>query len=144
MSKKKKAPVDVQSFGGTQDLGKTNTDLGLGKTDYEVSSAEAQSKTNLEMDEGHGDAVIIRRFEFAMNAEAFRLGRPDKQQLFNYHIKGLEVALWKDGLKVFPDVAPRLVIDEKSMKYSIFVAAKVARGHMLGVNPQTLSQLAHG
>lgn len=140
----KKKASDVQKFGGTEELGDIKVADGLGTTDYSLSNVEAKSETKLEHDEGHGDAVVIRQFTFAMNMETFKEVRPNRQQLFNHHVKGIEIALWKDGLKVFSDVPPRLTIDEKNMRYSIYVAAKVARGHILTTQPKTLSQLANG
>ena len=130
--------MDVSSFGGVENLGTIKKD----GFDHEVSNIEAQSKTNLEMDEGHGDAVVIRCFEFAFNPEAIKQHLPTRQELFNYHHKGIEMALWRDGLKVIPESNPRLTID--GMKYKIFVGAKVARGHLLNHNPMTLKQIAHG
>ena len=145
MAKKKKA-LDVQKFGGVEELGKVKMQEGLDEkgVDYELSHIEEQSKTTLEADVGHGDAVVIRRFTFGMNPVAFREGRPDKQQLFNYHSKGIEIALWRDGLKVVPEINPRIVINEKEMVYDIFVTAKVARGHLLNAAPQTLTQITNG
>ncbi len=139
MAKKQKT-VEVQKFGGTEALGTIKKD----GYDHEVSNIEAQSKTHLEMDEGHGSPVVIRCFEFAMNPEAIKYAQPNKQTLFNSHYKGIEMALWKDGFKVMPDVQPRVLIDEEAMRYKIFVGARIARGHILNVNPLTLTQIAHG
>ena len=112
--------------------------------EYDVNSLEVHSKTNLEQDEGSGRPVILRKFEFGMNPEAWGQHQPTKQELFNHHLKGIEIALWKDGMKPMPDVNPRIVIDPQTMKYQIFVAAEVARGHMLNERPLTLKQLTHG
>ena len=83
-------------------------------------------------------------FEFGMNIEAFKHAQPTKQELFNAHHKFIETALWKDGLKVIPEVHPRITIDEKQLKYRIFVGAQPMKGHILREQPQTLSQLTHG
>lgn len=137
----KKKSIEVQKFGGTEGLGTTHVN------DYahDVQSIEAQSKTHLEDDVGHGEAAIIRMFEFGINPEAFKLHPPTKQDLFNYHHKGIEVALWRDGMKVIPEVNPRVVINEEKMTYRIFVGAKPMKGHFLREQqqPKTLSQLAH-
>ena len=76
-----------------------------------------------------------------MNPEAFALHRPTKQELFNHHSKGIETILWKDGLKVMPDVPPRLVVE--GSKYRIFVGAQPMKGMALEEKPKTLKQLIH-
>ncbi len=152
-----KKTIEVKKFGGVDDLGAirdernvnfkselSGTSTEIDNVNYDVKSLEVQSKTNLEMDEGYGDAAIIRRFEFGMNPLAFQQMRPTKQELFNSHHKGIEVALWKDGMKVMPDVNPRVVVDEVNKRYSIFVGAKPMKGHILHEQPQTLSQIVHG
>lgn len=138
MARKKK--IDVQKFGGMEDVGNVQLN-GFG---HDVKSVEAQSDTKLEYDEGVGAPAVIRCFTFGMNPETFRNHQPTRQELFNSHVKGIEIALWKDGLAVFPDVEPRLLIDEQAMQYKIFVGAKPSRGHLLSQTPQTLKQIAHG
>ena len=54
------------------------------------------------------------------------------------------MALWRDGMKVMPEVSPRIVIDEKAMMYKIFVGAQPNRGHILTERPRTLTEIAHG
>lgn len=109
----------------------------------DVSKIDTQSETHLEEDTGYGEVALIRRFEFAANPEAFKLHTPSKQELFNYHAKAIEVMLWKDGLTIMPDIAPRLSINKRKTKYHIFVGAKPQRGHLLKEQPKTLSQIAH-
>jgi hypothetical protein len=140
MARMKKKPVEVQKFGGTESLGQVQMD-GYA---HEVESVEAQSGTKLEHDEGHGNPAIIRRFTFGINPLAFKEHPPTQQELFNSHIKGIELALWRDGMTVLPEVPPRITIDQKALQYHIFVGAKPARGHILKEVPQTLSQIANG
>jgi len=135
-----KKSVDVQKFGGSEEIGNVK----MHGYDHDVQSLEAQSKTKLEDDTGHGNAAIIRCFQFGINPEAFKQYQPTKQELFNSHYKGIEVALWRDGMKVIPDVNPRIVVDEKNMNYKIFVGATPMKGHILTQRPQTLSEIAHG
>lgn len=133
-------PIEVQKFGGTDKLG----DVQFEGNKHDIESVETQSKTRLEDDKGYGNAAIIRCFEFAANKEAFEANPPSKQDLFNAHHKGIEIALWKDGLKVMPQVEPRLVLDTKTMRYQIFVGAVPMKGHTLQETPRTLTELAHG
>lgn len=140
--------LDVQKFGGVDELGNVaaeNTINPVGDdVNYDVRSLEVKSDTKLEEDEGTGGAAIVRMFEFGMNPEAFKQYQPTKQELFNSHYKGIELALWKDGLKVMPEVNPRIVVDEKAMRYQIFVGAQPMRGHILREQPKKLSELVHG
>jgi hypothetical protein len=111
---------------------------------YDLQNLEVKSTTNLEDDQGDGGAAIVRMFEFGMNPQAFAQYRPTKQELFNSHYKGIEMALWKDGMKVLPDVNPKIVVNEKAGKYMIFVGAQPMRGHILQERPKTLKELVHG
>lgn len=140
MAKKGKSKsVEVAQFGGEQQLGTVK----MGH-DYDLSTMEAESQTKLEHDEGHGAAIVIRCFKFRFNPEVLNHYTPTKQELFNAHHKGIEIALWKDGLTVFPDVNPRIVINEQDMTYEIFVGAKPSKGHILHENPKTLKEIVHG
>lgn len=157
MAKRSKKTVEVQKFGGVDSMG-TVRDENLTKftsemsgnesyhnnTDYNLESIETQSDTHLEDDIGGGGAAIIRIFEFGMNPEAFKQYQPTKQELFSSHYKGIELALWKDGLKPIPEVNPKIIVDEKANKYRIFVGAQPMKGHMLYEQPKTLSEQLHG
>lgn len=109
----------------------------------DISKVEAQSETHLEDDMGTGGAAIIRMFEFSANPEAFHQHTPTRQELFNYHYKGIETLLWADGLKVIPEVNPKITINKAKTKYRIFVGAVPQKGHILREQPQTLGQIAH-
>lgn len=130
---------DVQKFGGTDNLGQVK----LNGHDHDAANVEASSETKLEHDEGHGDAAVIRRFTFGINPESFQKHTPTKQELFNAHYKGIEVALWRDGMKVMPEVEPRVAMEAEKGQYHIYVGAKPMKGHMLMQKPQTLSEIAH-
>lgn len=154
---KKPKSLDVQKFGGVDDHGTVHDDnavtfhseLGKSKsvhtdTNYDVKSIEAESQTKLEEDVGYGNALVIRMFEFRVDPLVFYQHMPTTQELFNSHYKGIELTLWKDGLKVIPEVNPRIVVDEQNGTYQIFVGAAPAKGHLLKEQPQTLSQIVHG
>lgn len=139
---------EVKSFGGVESVGKVVEENAknapVKDVNYDVQSLEVQSETHLEDDDGSGGAAIVRCFEFGINPIAFQQAQPTKQDLFNSHFKGIEIALWKDGLKVMPEVNPKVVIDDKTMKYQIFVGAQPMRGHILREQPRLLKQLVHG
>ncbi len=102
-----------------------------------------ESDTKLEDDRGSGEAIIIRTFSFGVNPKAWKEYIPTKQELFNSHIKGMEVILWKDGLTIFHEVTPRVIFSKDKKIYQIFVGAKPARGHTLVDKPRTLSKIIH-
>lgn len=164
MAKRSKKALEVAKFGGVEALGTvkeqnnytafksglSDAETVVPNVDWETQSVEAKSETSLESDEGHGQAVVIRHFKF--NIDPNELVRcvtitgayPGKQTLFDSVKKGIEVSLWRDGLKVFPDQEPRILVDEHYRSFEAFVAAIPAKGHMLHETPHTLSQLVHG
>lgn len=116
--------------------------------DYDVKQGEVHSDIKLEADEGYGKTIVIRSFDFKVNPQAFKERTPSKQDLFNAHVKQIEIVLWKDGLKVMPDVAPQLIMDKKRRGYRIVVGAEPEKGQLINSlvldKQQTLSQAAHG
>lgn len=138
---KQKKEIELQKFGGTEHLGETK----MHGSDHDVSTVEVQSKTTLQQDEGEGGYVIIRTFTFGMNPEAFKEAKPTKQELFNYHLKGIEIKLWQDGWKIFPEVTPQLTFNLQKLQYSIIVGAiPINKFNTINAEPQTLSQIANG
>ena len=132
---------EVAKFGGVDELGKAHYQ----GHEHDVSTVEAKSEqTHLEDDRGEGEATVIRRFTFGMNPETFIKNRPTKQDLFNAHLQGIEIALFGDGLKVFDSVAPRISFDAEKKQYSIFVAARPRKGYLLQERPQTLREIING
>ena len=155
MAKRKPKVKEVSKFGGVDQLGTVKADLHKNETNtvsgenqYDASTVEAKSEqTHLEDDLGQGNAVVIRCFTFQMNMEKPELfieRKPSKQDLFNSHVNGIEATLWKDGLKFYTDVPPRITFDTKKLQYSIFVAALPRNGYLLNETPQTLSQIVNG
>lgn len=140
MAKRTKKTLEVQKFGGVDELGKTK----LNGHEHEVSSVETQSDTKLEHDTGEGFPVILRAFEFGVNLEAFKDHTPTMQELFNSHAKGIEMHLWRDGMILFDQVQPRIMFNKPKTKYKIFIAALPAGNNVLLETPQTLSQIANG
>lgn len=135
---------EVKSFGG---VGESRSLLEINAKDapvkdiaWDAQEIEVQSDTKLEDDAGSGGAAIIRCFEFGINPAVFQENPPTKQDLFNAHHKGIETMLWRDGMKVMPEVNPRIVIESNT--YKIFVGAIPMKGHLLKERPQTLSQIA--
>lgn len=132
--------LELQKFGGTDELGAVK----VHGFNHDVSSIEEQSKTSLEQDIGVGQVAVIRCFEFKANMEAFKEHPIGKQELFNHHLKGIEIALWRDGLKIMPEVEPRVVFEDEQGLYKIFVGSIPMKGQLVLDKPLTLTEIAHG
>lgn len=110
---------------------KIDTDAPAENFKWDAAKAEATSETHLEDDTGHGGVAIIRQFTFKTNPQKFREAPPTKQELFNAHLKQIEILLWQDGMKIMTNVEPRLTLNKKKTQYTIFVGALPMRGQML-------------
>lgn len=132
--------LDVQKFSGVEELGTAK----LNGNTHELNSIAVESDTKIESDKGQGEAVVVRCFAFKANPEVFKVNPPTTQDLFNAHYKGIEIALWKDGLKAVTDVGPRIVFDDVKMVYQIFVTARPKKGYAIIEQTKTLTELAHG
>lgn len=141
MARKLNKSVDVQKFGGVDELGVMNVD---GQNQH-VSHIEAKSEeTHLEDDLGTGKPLVMRSFTFKIDQEAFKVHVPTKQELFNSHAKGLELSLWKDGLIFEQSHEPHILFNKKRTHYTIFIVATPSRGNVLTETPQTLTQIING
>ena len=122
--------IDEQSIEGEKDV------------QYEVSKGEVHSDVHLEDDKGVGKAIVLRHFDFSANPEAFRAQTPSKQTLFNLHKNQIYAHLMSDGLSVFEEVSPKVMISKNKRFYRIIVA-----GLPFGMNKShipTLSEIANG
>lgn len=108
---------------------------------WEGEEVQAESTTKIEDDQGTGQAVILRFFEFGVNHETFKAHKPTGQELFNSHVKGIQSLLWRDGLKPFEGVEPRLQFSKDKKKYRFILACIPSAGNVLTDKPKTLSQL---
>ena len=88
-----------------------------------------------------GNAVIMRFFEYKANKQAFDLNPPSVQQLFDFHRKEIELALWKDGLKPIIEVQPRFMQSKDTKHYRFVVAATPLRGQMVSETPKSLTDI---
>lgn len=117
--------------------------LGLDKDlQWEATQGEVHSDVKLEDDKGTGKAVVLRAFDFAANPEAFKHHVPSKQELFNAHRIQIEHSLMGDGLKIFEEVSPKVIISKNKRYFRIIVAGLpwgMNRSHI-----STLSQIANG
>jgi len=108
---------------------------------WDLAKTQAESETHLEDDTGYGGAAIIRQFSFKANPQTFKYNPPTKQQLFNAHLKQIEIFLMTDGLKIMPEVQPQLSFNKKKTAYTIIVGAVPRRGETLTQTPKLLKEL---
>lgn len=110
--------------------------------EWEGEEVTAESTTKLESDTGEGQAIVLRFFDFGVNPETFKSHKPTAQELFNSHMRGMESLLWKDQLKPFDGVEPRLMFSKDKSHYR-FIIACIPMG-VLADKTQTLTQIIHG
>lgn len=109
--------------------------------EWEGEEVQAQSDTKLEFDQGTGQAIVLRFFDFAVNPETFKQHKPTAQELFNTHMRGIESLLWRDGLKPYDAIDPRFMFSKDKSHYRFIIACVPSLGNVLVDKPQTLSQL---
>lgn len=107
--------------------------------EWEGEQLAAESDIKLEDDLGTGHPVIIRFFDFGANPETFKKQKPTAQELFNSHRKGIESLLWRDELKPFDAVEPRLMFSKDKSTYRFIIACLPIT--TLLEKPKTLSEL---
>lgn len=88
-----------------------------------------------------GKTIVLRSFFFKANPELLKSHRPTKQQLFDSHIKQIELMLWGDGLIPFKEVEPRIVTSKKRDEYKIFMACEAKAGVSFTHTPTNLQDL---
>ena len=124
------------------------------ESDWSVKTLEVESDARLNADKGEGQAITLRHFFFKPNQEEFKKRLPTAQELWNSHIKQMEIELWKDQWKPIYEVGPRLIFYDKfripvsysSKKiawYSFMIAAIPAKGSLLFDTPRTLIEIAN-
>lgn len=111
--------------------------------DYHGQTIEVRSKTKLEEDLGTGEAVIMRSYVFASNPQLFLNGRPDSQEIFQSHMKGIQSMLWADGLSPAVEIEPRLIFAPDNKTYLIMVWARPSIGQAVIENTRTLTEIIH-
>lgn len=164
MAKRSKKTIEVKKFGGTEDLGSikelgndgkfhsylSNKDFEKKDVNWDAKGIEVSSETNLEQDTGYGKTVIIRNFKFKIDSDVLTKyvvatnSYPDKQMLFNSVLKFIETSLWQDGMKVYPDVEPRVTISDFYTHFDVFVGALPNQGQRVLEKPKTLSEIVNG
>ena len=106
----------------------------IGDVQWEGEELGAESTTKITEDKGTGREVVLRFFDFGANPEVFKQHKPTAQELFDGHRKGLESLLWRDGLKPFEDVQPRLMFSKDKSpldkKCDCFVCQNYKRNYL--------------
>ena len=107
------------------------------KTKYEYG-ADLNTEGVPLIDPGIGQTVSIRTFGFKMNPNI--KGIPDKQTLFNSHVRQIKTILWGDGLIPLEEVNPRVIINAKKHTYQFFIPCKARREVLFMEKPKNLSE----
>lgn len=99
------------------------------------------------VDAGTGKEYVIRQFDFHFNPEivkkVIKKGYPvDKQSIFNAHWREIQLILWKDGLRAYEGVEPRMLIGKK--KYKIILVCEPKLGVMVADKAKTLQEVLPG
>jgi hypothetical protein len=95
------------------------------------------------VDSGKGKPIIMRFFEFKANPVTFKRDNPTNQQLFDAHANEIRLFLWRDGLKAFEGLEPRIIRSKKKDGYRIMVACEPRLGITLAEPTQTLQQIVN-
>lgn len=91
-------------------------------------------------DSGKGAPVILRQFEFSLNPNLPRDFKFTKQDIYDSHVKQIEIMLWSDGMIALNDVKPpKVQISKKQNKYRIFVLCSPRSGQALLDTPTILT-----
>ena len=109
--------------------------------DWQGQTVEVQSEKHLEDDQGTGEHVVIRTYEFLVNKESFAKHTPSYQELFDEHKRGIAALLWQDGLTPIVEALPRIVFSKNNDKYFIMVTARPSVGQTVIDKSFTLSEL---
>lgn len=111
------------------------------KEDWKVKDLAAQSETKITDDKGEGNAVKLFFFDYSANPQTFKEKQPTAQELFNIHIKEMEVKLWSQGWKPFTDVEPRLLFSKNKRNYRFIIGALPVHAFAVKEKPKTLSEI---
>lgn len=109
--------------------------------EYRGQTVEVKSDTHLEQDQGTGEAIIVRTYQFATNPQAFRDAPPTTQDIFQSHRKGIAAMLWQDGLSPIEGIDPVLIFSKDKSSYLIMVSARAMMGETFIDTPKTLTEI---
>lgn len=88
-----------------------------------------------------GKTIVLRSFFFKANPETMKRDRPTKQQIFDSHIKQIELMLWSDGLTPFKGVEPRIKVSKKRDEYKVVLACEAKASVNFSHTPTKLQDL---
>lgn len=132
LNSEKENPIDVTGIGD------------VGDKSWEAKTLAAESTTKLEDDKGEGNAIKLFFYNYQANPEAFKIHKPQAQELFNHHLKQIEIDLWTKGWTIYPEIQPRLMFAKDKSHYRFIVAATPSRGRLLFEQPKTLTEIING
>lgn len=108
-------------------------DLGIGE--HKWYGREDKTEEKLMHDQGKGEPVVIRLFEFKFPPTLEKL--PSKEEILTpEYIKHLHTLLWGDALRMVME--PRVFIDKEGCK--IFVPCQATTGNNFIETPKTIQE----
>ncbi len=154
MAKKKLKKIDeeVKVINSPQEAPTDLIGENEGGDNWAVKTLGVESDTKLQHDEGSGEVLSLRFFDFAANPQTFKdyeekhKRLPTAQELFQSHLKQIEVELWKDEWQPVHEVSPRLLLSKDKSHYRIIITCRPAKGSLVSMKDleqvKTLSQIA--
>ena len=142
MTKPKRCGVENQPLKGIASRHEGNQYEIQDKHKWKAQEVGVNSNVPL-VDSGTGKEYVIRQFDFHFNPEVIKRGMPvDKQSVFNQHWRQIQLLLWKDGLKAYEGIEPRMLISKKT--YKIILVCEPRIGVMVADKARTLQSILPG
>lgn len=107
----------------------------------ELGAVAEKPESQINFDQGTGQEVILRFFDFAVNHQTFKDHKPTAQELFNYHKRGMEAQMWSDGMKPYEAIEPRLLFAKDKSHYRFVIGCVPSLGNNTTVKSKKLSEL---
>ena len=110
-------------------------DVDLGLDAHKWYGKEDRTDESLMHDQGKGEPILIRLFEFKFPATLEKL--PTKEEILTpEYLKHLKTQLWSDALRLV--IEPRVVIDKEGCK--IFAPCQATTGNSFLEEPKTIQE----
>lgn len=122
--KKRDLDAHVVESAGVVEKGATNAPVD--DIAWDVRKGEVHSSTTFQDDEGEGQEVILRRFEYQLPPKLAQ--PPSKKELLTFHEQRIKAVLWADNLDLIQDM--KLVFGKKG-KFDIFATCTPKKGHLI-------------
>lgn len=114
-------------------VGQPDPEIGIGE--HKWYAHEDATEAKLMHDQGKGEPIVIRNFEFALNPELKE--QPTKEQILTpEYIKHLQTLLWADSLRLVQEPSVQITKD----KIYIAAACQARTGASFTEEPKYLQE----